>query len=143
MELQSLARKHSAFDGKVTFWLLPHHTLGSDVAYQTLKSVEPEEHWSFGHNVYVMAVPLTVDIEFADELNPELERLKMFWTQRSGGVIDNWQRFNQLLTTAIVIEWYDAFEATRLDANTAGPPELAEDVDEKTDPEDSGGDSSS
>lgn len=44
--LRSLARSFSAFDGAVTFWLLPFTNLACAVAVDALERITPQERWT-------------------------------------------------------------------------------------------------
>jgi len=45
MNLRDFARKHDAFDGAVTFWLLEFNNRDAEIAYDEMNRAAPERKW--------------------------------------------------------------------------------------------------
>lgn len=161
MNLKDLAQAYTAFDGAVTFWMIPYETLQVTIQLQELNRLEPSakwvhqesgeeryddphEHllddpvgeakraaspwkrvslWSTVHNLYAVAEPVTVEIEFADQLPPALRSLQLYWAERNGHVAHNWPLFKQLVSREAAQAWDLAFDNTR-DQSWNAPDEI-------------------
>lgn len=132
MNLKALARQYVTSEG-VTFYLLPYRTVLADVAYFEMEKVLPAEQWTQLHQMFVIAEPLTVDIEFPDNLPSEWLGLQMYWQERNGSTAHNWELFKQVVSSSINNQWFAAYDATRDHALDA-PEELQEAAVESDDP---------
>ncbi len=97
----------------VTFWLIPHHNIGTGRAIEQMEKLKPKEEWDSLENVFVLCDPITVAIDCAEDADPLVGVAAGYFASRNGSVLANWQLFNQVLTSEAFNAWWEAYEATR------------------------------
>lgn len=133
MNLKQLARSYSAFDGAVTFYMLPYRPLIADVIISRLETVKPRDEWDSNDIFFTVAESRTVDIEFDDDLPVGAVGLQAYWQGRNGSVTANHEAFLHALHVDALVEWINAFTVTKENAAAASPD--LETPDEGADPE--------
>lgn len=107
-------------------------------AFDTLDELEwtRVRLWTDTHTCFVLPVPLTVDLEFADNqaLPTEVQALRLFWDSRAAPLTERWEAFRQLMSGKALSEWFAAYHATRDQSMDVPPPKG------KADPQSSGSD---
>ncbi len=115
----------------------PHATLGDDKigrAQRENSKWDEIDLWADAHNLFCVCDPLTVDIEFADELTGQGAVLQTYWQNRNGSMLHNWELFTTIVSRDIALAWFEAYEATR-DTSMDGPLALQDEPEVDADPE--------
>jgi hypothetical protein len=120
MNLKALTKAHPAFDGQITFHMMPYRTLAVDV---TLDTLAPGREVTGIQASFALCDALTVAVDFAlaEDAPAGLRAFEMYWQERPAAVLDRWQLFVQMLDSDIVNEWWAAYEATRDGAGRVDP----------------------
>lgn len=109
---------------------------------EELRKSEWETHgqWTMLHNVFVLALPLMVHIDFPDpdiETSSEVRMFELFWRERFTDTAERWKAYYQIVSTGVVYALWEAYRETRdhiLEAPTAlQQAPTAEDDAEKKD----------
>lgn len=120
MNLKTLAKTHTTPEG-VVFYMLPYTTLLSNVAIEEMQKLIPEGEWGNIHNIFVLADPVLVDIEFPDDMASEWRGLQMYWQERNGSTAHNWDMFQQMIGYNVITRLNEAYNGTRDDTVKAAP----------------------
>lgn len=119
-QLKALAKPVSAFDGQVTFHMIPYRTvqLGivlRDVAQHRGVDLASAEHMEGEDVLFACVDSSTIGIDFAltDKSPAYLRGLEAYWQSRNGKVLENLDRFNMLLAPPVRDAWWQAYEDTR------------------------------
>lgn len=71
--------------------------------------------WGFQENIFVMCVPITIDLEFPKQPNPYAKALQAFIKNRTGETEHDWSLFKTVIGSKQLDEWWKARENTRYD----------------------------
>lgn len=126
MNLKQVARKHVTHDGAVTWWMMPYRTLKKQALVREFAALIPKSEWHGEQTAFLTFEGDVIDIELAGELSPELERLRLYWTERPAGLAERHEAFLLLMSDTVLDGLFLAFNATR---------ETAIEGPETTDPE--------
>lgn len=112
---KELARKYVAFEGQVTFWMLPWNTIMFSVVTEKLEKMLGKKAAAFDpvERFFPAAESITVDIEFNGELSPEVQGLRLYWQSRNGNTADNFENYLTFLSDAVWLQWFSAYGETR------------------------------
>lgn len=129
-----ITREHKAPDADITFVMIPFRTVKADMLIHALDKHISEDNRQAYHNIYLTIEASTADIRFgaADTLSLEWQGLQAYWQGRGRDVLANYDLFWNCVTSNVMWEWFQAYEATR-DISIAAPPDVSE-VASGTDP---------
>lgn len=92
-----------------------------------------ENRWELKEDTFLVSDALTVDIEFHATDKKAVQALEMYWRNRNGNVLHNYDLYCQLIGVEAITEWNIAYANTRdtsmdADADTQmdEPPEDAD-----------------
>lgn len=119
--LKTIAKPYKAFDGSVTFYMLPYSPMAYQEALRRLTNenvLEIREGRYFGaiESLYwINGITHTVAIEFDDsvELSLEVNSLKVYWQSKPLDICKSWYLAVSMLAEGVCEEWQNAYEATR------------------------------
>ncbi len=111
MNLKQYANKHVS--GGVTWYLMPYTTLSFQNARDQFMKSRPIVTWSDAEYTFVWLEGYAVDLEFADTLTAEEQRLADYWNNRPSAIMERWHAFSFLVDTDTSNTFWVAFEATR------------------------------
>jgi hypothetical protein len=116
-------------------------TAAKELARPLKRSIESEWErerlWNLVHDVFAVALPSIVDVEFAltDKATAEVRGLQMFFQSQNGSTEKNWTLYNDLIGAAALGELWRGYLLTRdTEFSATALPSEAD-----TDPEVSGG----
>lgn len=123
---KELARQYVAFDGHVTFYMIPWNTILFRSYSSRLETLLGKKNAAFDsvERFFPVAESLTVDIEFEGELTPELQGLQVYWQSRNGDMATNYDNYMRFLSDDVYVAWLTAYGETR-DTSIAATPDLA------------------
>lgn len=128
MNLKQLARKHTTHDGAVTWWLIPYRTLKKQALVREFAKVLPKTEWRNEQTAFLTFEGDVMDLELSGELSPELERLRLYWTERPAGLAERHEAFLLLMSDSVLDGLFAAFSATRdtvIEAPETTDPEVS------------------
>lgn len=136
-QAKDVARSYRAFDGQVTFHMIPWNTLMVQTNITRLSKLlgKPFAEFDTAEKLFASADALTVDIEFADALTPELEGLQAYWHGRNGDFAARFDGYMRYLSEDVFIEWLTAYGETRdhsLEAESELQPPTDDDPKKKS-----------
>jgi len=117
--LKTIATTHTAFDGQVTFYMLPYIPLAYNETLRQLSNADFVEvrdgrYWGSTNIMdYSRCAACTIDVEFADTLNEDARTFQLFWCNRTRNASENWQFACAALSANALVEWINAYDATR------------------------------
>lgn len=109
-DLMSLTKSHTAWDGAVTFHMLPYRPMAVDVAIASLSDTGQVGEIEA---MFVLCDPVTVNIEFGEDLPMDARTLYTYWHMRSGDIKKDWAMFTQVLSSAAAEVWWEARNAVQ------------------------------
>lgn len=129
MDWTKLARPFPAFDGQITFFLLPYKSLRYDLAYEAVEKFIPRDQWQKTEITFVTFEGYMVDIRFAlkPDAPPELLGLQAYWQSRTGHMDHDWQLFTTLFNGPVYLAFWEAYTATH-ETHLNAPAELTEEA---------------
>ena len=118
MSLKQRAKTYSAYDGAVTFYMLPHSTIAVRRVVEVFSGhFGSVSSWQQAHHNFALFVPLTVHIEFdVKDDHPDFEDidlLRAYWMEKPSAILDGFTFFETLLPDTVMDEWDRAYTATR------------------------------
>jgi len=119
--MHKFARAHAAFDGQVTFHMIPYRTVGVDVV---ISAIAPAREVSDVQALFALCDTLTADIQFAlrDDAPAALQAFEAYWRERPSDILARWELFTTL-DADVVNVWWDAYTATRDSEGRLDAPE--------------------
>lgn len=128
-----ITREYKAPSADVTFDMIPFRSARLDMLISTLDRRIPKDEQYPYHNVYLMIEGCTAQIRFGDDLPIEWQGLQSYWQSRTRDAVANYDLFWNCITSEIMWQWWQAYEATR-DISIAAPPEVSTEAGESADP---------
>lgn len=126
MNLKQIARSHTTHDGAVTWWLMPYSTLKMQATVRELLKILPKAEWRNEQTAFIALEGLVCDLEFKGGMTPELDSLRLYWTERPAALADRHEAFMLLFSDGVMDALFEAFNATRntlLEATDTDDPE--------------------
>lgn len=81
--LKTMASKVTAFDGAVTFYMLPFTTPRAASVLNDMMTIQPDmKKWRQNYDVVMVIEGHTVDIEFHNVENGHIKSLHVYWQNR-------------------------------------------------------------
>lgn len=131
------AKTHIGMDGALQFTMLPFANMLTALITSDLEKIIPRENWGYEERAFGIIEGVTLDIACLDETNVEAQSLADYWNgTRNLPTEKKLQYFRQLVSRACLLEWWDAYDKTRI------PLPQAPDILHKGEPEDPNSDGS-
>lgn len=127
MNLKQIARQYSTHDGAVTWWLMPYSTLKMQSVVRELARILPKDQWRNEQTAFIAFEGLVCDLEIKGELTPELNSLRLYWTERPVSLAERHEAFMLLFSGSLMGALFDAFNGTRetiIEATDTDDPEV-------------------
>ncbi len=113
MNLKQIARSHTTHDGAVTWWMTPYRTLKKQAVAREVAKLLPKDQWGPEQTAFITFEGDVVDLEFAGKLTPELERLRLYWSERPVSIAERQDAFLVLFSDSLADALFEAYSATR------------------------------
>ncbi len=114
--LLKLAKRHSLYDGAVTFIVLPYVTLRNNKANEEFKATIHTSDRSPLEQAFLAMEGFLLDMTFADgDLPPLPNSWRVYWqeAQACATMLERWEVFELIYGEHIPRDWWQAYSATR------------------------------
>lgn len=123
--VDSLAKSYTPVEG-VCIRLLPYRPMFWNAHQERLKVYAKEcgEAWTAFHNIFILTCPVMTGLHVSEDAPLWAQALALWYEARTGDIVQDWQLFQQVAPEELAGVLWEAYQATRLEAELPRAPEV-------------------